>query len=287
MTADAALPARGKNFTRSSASIPARLAREGKWHMLPLYFVARTSDLAREGIENSGSFRFADHIYRGKAAGRFGIGRLVDALLLALPASRSMRERYLHSRTQVAGELLRAAANRRRARILSVPCGIARELAEGARDAARTDPTAVESAELFGLDVDREPLEISRSLAPPNVAFSFIQGDALDAASFPPSLDLIVSTGLGEFLSDNELATFYANCLAALRPGGRFVTSSSSRSRFADRLLRELAELHAHYRDSRALQDALTRAGFTEISVRPDRFGLQSLATAIRPRESA
>jgi len=286
MIARAALPVRGKNFTRSSASIPARLAREGKWHMLPLYFVARTSDLAREGIENSGSFRFADHIYRAKATGRFGIGRLVDALLLALPASRSMRERYLHSRSQVAEELLRAAANRRRSRILSVPCGIARDLVEGARDAARTDPSALEGAELFGFDVDREPLEISRSLAPPNAAFSFVQGDALDGASFPPGLDLIVSTGLGEFLGDDELATFYANCLAALRPGGRFVTSSSSRSRFADRLLRELAELHAHYRDSVALRAALERAGFTDINVRADRFGLQWLATATRPGAS-
>ena len=48
------------NRTRTSASIPRKLLREGKLHLLPVYALMRTSDLAREGIENSGSYRFAD-----------------------------------------------------------------------------------------------------------------------------------------------------------------------------------------------------------------------------------
>jgi len=51
------------NRTRQSASIPRRLVTEGKYHLLPVYALLTTSDLAREGIRNSGSFRFADHIY--------------------------------------------------------------------------------------------------------------------------------------------------------------------------------------------------------------------------------
>ncbi|MEO6331314.1 MAG: methyltransferase domain-containing protein [Gemmatimonadaceae bacterium] len=278
---------RRRNVTRTSASIPARLIREGKWYLLPVYALARTSDLAREGIENSGSYRFADHIYRAKPGGRFGIGWLLDALFLALPASRSMRERYLHSRTHVAAELRRATARGERPRILSVPCGIARELVGGADDAELDTHGALDGARLFGMDIDVEPLKISRSLAGPGGAFEFIHGDALDATSFPSGLDLVVSTGLGEFLSDAELARFYAGCYAALKPGGRFVTSGMSRSKLADRLLRELAELHVHYRGSLALSAALERAGFTEINVQADRFGLQWLATATRPLEAA
>lgn len=287
MTATAPLGLPRKNVTRTSASIPARLVRERKWHLLPLYALARTSDLAREGIEHSGSYRFADHIYRARPSGRFGIGVLIDAVLLALPAARSMRERYLHSRAHIAAELRRAAGAGRRARVLSVPCGIARELVEAARDVGQTDPAAVAGARLVGLDLDPEPLALSRALAGSHPAFEFRCGDALDPQAYPAGMDMIVSTGLGEFLDDAELAAFYAACRRALAPGGMFVTSASSRSRLADTLLRELAELHAHYRDAASLESALLGAGFTDVTIEPDRFRLQWLATARRPVEAA
>lgn len=287
MTAATRIHARRSNYTRTSASIPARLLREGKWYLIPAYALARTSDLAREGIENSGSYRFADHIYRGKPHGRWGIGWVLDALLLSLPAARSMRERHLHSRRHVAAELRRAASTGHGARILSVPCGIARELVGGANDARPVTPHALDRARLIGMDLDPEPLALSRDLARDHATLELIQGDALDPAAYPRDLDLIVSTGLGEFLSDGDLARFYGACHSALKPGGRFVTSGMSRSKLADGLLRELAELHAHYRDAPALSAALGAAGFTNIIVEPDRFGLQWLASAIRPLEAA
>lgn len=287
MTAAARIHPRQRNFTRTSASIPARLLREGKWYLIPAYVLARTSDLAREGIDNSGSYRFADHIYCGKPGGRWGIGWVIDAVLLSLPAAASMRERYLHSRAHVAAELRRAAAERRNTRILSVPCGIARDLVAGADDARLATVEAYEGARLIGMDLDPEALELSRDLGRDPVALELIEGDALDPAAYPRGLDLIVSTGLGEFLPNEDLARFYAACHSALRPGGRFVTSGMSRSKLADGLLRELAELHTHYRDAVALTAALEAAGFTDIIVEPDRFGLQWLATASRPREAA
>lgn len=287
MTAVAWRSPRRRNFTRTSSSIPARLIREGKWYLLPAYALARTSDLAREGMENSGSFRFADHIYMGRPGGRYGVGWLLDALFLALPAARSMRERYLHSRAHVAAELRRAAAAGGSARVLSVPCGIARDLVGGAHDAWIGALRPGARARLIGFDIDPEALALSRELTGADESFEFVEGDALDAAAYPADLDLIVSTGLGEFLDDADLSRFYAACYAALKPGGRFVTSGMSRSRLADRLLRELAELHTRYRDADALTGALAGAGFADIVVRPDRFGLQWLATAVRPAEAA
>lgn len=278
---------RRRNYTRTSASIPARLLREGKWYLVPAYALARTSDLAREGIDNSGSYRFADHIYRGRPGGRWGIGWVIDAVLLSLPAAGSMRERYLHSRAHIAGELRRATAEGRSTRILSVPCGIARDLVGGADDAQLAAFDALDRARLIGMDLDPEPLALSRELARNHAAFELIEGDALDPAAYPRDLDLVVSTGLGEFLSDSELARFYAACFAALKPGGRFVTSGMSRSKLADSLLRELAELHTHYRGAAALSAALEGAGFTDVTVEPDRFGLQWLASASRPLEGA
>ncbi|MBA3579527.1 MAG: methyltransferase domain-containing protein [Gemmatimonadaceae bacterium] len=283
MTTIAWRTSRRKNFTRTSASIPRRLVREGKWYLLPAYALARTSDLAREGMENSGSFRFADHIYRAKPGGRYGIGWLLDALFLALPASRSMRERHLHSRLHIATALRRGDVQGESVRVLSVPCGIARDLVGGANDAGLGTPWPVAHARLIGMDLDPEALALSRSLAGRDGTFEFIEGDALDASSYPRELDLVVSTGFGEFLDDDDLTRFYAACLSALKPGGRFVTSGMSRSKLADRLLRELAELHTRYRDAEALRAALGKAGFTDIVVHSDRYGLQSLATAVRP----
>ena len=69
------------NRTRRSESIPKRLVAEGKYHLLPVYALLTTSDLAREGIRNSGSFRFADHIYRNEPSGRYGFGRVLDRVL--------------------------------------------------------------------------------------------------------------------------------------------------------------------------------------------------------------
>ncbi|HEX4682464.1 MAG TPA: hypothetical protein VH277_07150, partial [Gemmatimonadaceae bacterium] len=86
------------NYTRQSRSIPRRLLAEGKPHLIPLYGLMLTSDLGREGILHSGSFRFADHVYRARPSGRFGVGYVLDALLLRLPAARSMRSRYVHAR---------------------------------------------------------------------------------------------------------------------------------------------------------------------------------------------
>jgi SAM-dependent methyltransferase len=137
------------------------------------------------------------------------------------------------------------------------------------------------------MDLDAEPLELSRELARDHAALELVEGDALDPSAYPRDLDLIVSTGLGEFLSDDDLARFYAACHSALKPGGRFVTSGMSRSKLADSLLRELAELHTNYRDAAALSSALEAAGFTNITVEPDRFGLQWLASASRPLEAA
>src|SRR5437773_12430263 len=74
------------NRTRSSRSIPLGLLKRGRLLELPLYYILRESDLAREGFENSGSYQFADHIYRNVPSGKNRFGRWLDAQLLALPA---------------------------------------------------------------------------------------------------------------------------------------------------------------------------------------------------------
>jgi hypothetical protein len=139
----------------------------------------------------------------------------------------------------------------------------------------------------FGMDVDPVPLELSRQLAARELGaddhFSFNRGDALDVAAFPAEMDVIVSTGLGEFLDDGLLVRFYTNCHDRLRAGGVFVTSGMQPDRVADYLMRQLAELHTHYRRGDELIRWLHTAGFHEVSVRQDDVGLQTLVVARKP----
>jgi SAM-dependent methyltransferase len=278
------------NRTRTSESIPRKLLRQGKLHLLPIYVLMRTSDLAREGIENSGSYRFADHVYRNQPSGRFGIGRALDAVLLRMRGARSMRNRFHHTQREI---LTAARALESRSavdpvavtapfRVLSIPSGIARDLVLAARTVERELPDVYARSTFFGVDLDPAPVKLSRDLAGRDDHYFFTRGDALDATSFPSELDVIVSTGLGEFLSDDLLVQFYKNCHDRLRPGGTFVTSSMQPDRVADYLMRQLAELHTHYRRGDEIIRWLHTVGFHEVSARQDDVGLQTLVVARR-----
>jgi 2-polyprenyl-3-methyl-5-hydroxy-6-metoxy-1,4-benzoquinol methylase len=93
-------------------------------------------------------------------------------------------------------------------------------------------------------------------------------------------MDVIVSLGFVEFLSDDVLLEFYRRCHESLTPGGSFITSAMNRDRISDYLARELAELHTHYRPTEHLTDLLRSAGFTKIRTSRDKVGLQTLAVA-------
>jgi len=287
------LPLQLPNRTRRSESIPRRLVAEGKYHLLPVYALLTTSDLAREGIRNSGSFRFADHIYRNEASGRYGVGRVLDRVLLKLRGARSMRSRFFHSRREllravremsddrlVSARLASTEAKADQTVVLSVPCGIARDLLQVAETLWMIEPALYEHVGFIGIDLDPEALDLSRALTREHVKFDFRCVDALGSGALPEDVAVIVSLGFGEFLSDDVLLEFYRRCHAALRGEGRFITSAMDRDRISDYLARELAELHTHYRSTEHLTELLKSAGFTKIRTSRDKVGLQTLAVA-------
>jgi hypothetical protein len=293
------------NRTRRSESIPRRLLAERKYHLLPVYALLTTSDLAREGIRNSGSFRFADHIYRNQPSGRFGVGRMLDGVLLQLRGARSMRSRFFHSRRQILRGLRESLDDRqlhsRRAHpvfaggatiddktetvaerivVVSVPCGIARDLYEVAETLWMIEPALYEQVDFIGIDLDPEAIELSRRLTRDYYTFDFRCADALAPETLPDGVDIVVSLGFGEFLPDDVLLAFYQRARAALNAGGRFITSAMNRDRISDYLARELAELHTHYRSTEQLTELLKSAGFGKIRTARDSVGLQTLAVA-------
>jgi hypothetical protein len=276
-------------------SIPRRLARDGQLHLLPLYYVMRLSDLAREGIDNSGSYRFADHIYVGHPTGRTPLGRWIDARLLGMPAARAFRCRY-----QKASEIVRrslrelpsdalAGSERTRLmqsslRVLAIPCGIPRDILEVARTLRHEQPALLERLEYCGLDLDPQVLRLAGTLLRDSGLGNFRLhcGNALSAGNYPRGpFDLVISTGLGEFLNDNELVAFYGHIYQLLADGGLFYTSASARGRGSDALLR-IAEILPQYRGAAELEPLIRGNAWREVTLTQDSTGLQTFLQAVK-----
>ena len=178
---------RNKNFTRRSRSIPRRLLREGALHLVPLYYLLRLSDLGREGIEHSGSFRFADHIYRGTPSGRTALGRWIDARLLAMPAAQAFRRRCEHAQRVVRLALESLPAGTLPLRVLAVPCGIPRDIIDLCRTLRSENPALLSRIEYHGFDIDPEALAAaSRLTSQCGLASAHYHlGDALNPRRLP------------------------------------------------------------------------------------------------------
>jgi len=272
------------NRTRRSPSIPRKLVRNGALHLLPVYYLLRLSDLAREGIEHSGSFRFADHIYRGQPSGRTPIGRWLDARLLAMPAAHAFRRRYERAAELISAAAVRHAANGTQLRFLAVPCGLPRDMVAVCEKLGVTNPQALERVEYHGLDLDPCVIEQAKAMlfARGLGAVHFHAGDALKGDDYPSCrFDLVVSTGLGDFLSDTDLEIFYRQVRRALVPGGTFYTSASDRDWRSDMLM-HMAELIPHYRSAGDVERILAHAGWSRFEVTRDPTGLQSFVVAVK-----
>lgn len=269
--------ARPANFTRRTADLPAKFRRKGQWHLLALYHLLRLSDFGREGIERSGSYRFADHLYRNRATGRGRLGRWLDRKLLDMSSARAMRERYLKAKEEV----LRALRERNEPlRLLSLPCGIPRDVSE----VAAGDPGLAARIRYTGMDLDPAVLAAARRhLGTLRLgSCSFVEGNALVASGYPPErFDLVVSTGLGEFLDDEELGRFYWNIFDALEPGGTFFTSATAREGRSDYLMRAF-EMEAHYRTRRDIEAILRTLPWREIHFEAHPSGLQTFVRAVK-----
>ena len=275
---------RTKNFTRRSRSIPRKLLRQGALHLVPLYYLLKLSDLGREGIEHSGSFRFADHIYRGTPSGRTRVGRWIDARLLAMPAAQAFRRRHEHAQAAVRLALESCPAGTRPLRVLAVPCGIPRDMIDLAGRLRSENPALLSRIEYHGLDIDHQALAVaSRSTAQCGlVSPHYHLGDALNHDDYPRlKFQVVTSTGLGEFLRDDELAEFYACVYDVMESGATFYTSATARDWRSDVFL-EMAELVTIYRGHGELERILRGLPWTRLVLSHDPSGLQTFVTAVK-----
>lgn len=272
------------NRTRRARSITRKLLREGQLHFLPVYYVAMLSDMAREGVVNSGSYRFADHIYRMEPSGRGALGKWIDRKFLHLPATRAFHLRYKRAQLAVRTALESFPSVENPLRVLAIPCGLPRDLTELAATLARENPALLARLEYHGMDIDPELLKLADAFTagagvPRRI---FHQGNALLAADYPPAgFHAIVSTGLGEFLKTPELEVFYRNVHAALVQGGTFYTSATRYEKRSEAFLRAF-ELITQYRSTDDLEKILGRLPWSHLTLVQDNSGLQTFVTGVK-----
>jgi SAM-dependent methyltransferase len=240
------------------------------------------SDLAREGIAHRGSFRFADHLYKAEPSGRFGVGYCLDSVFLHLPAASAFRRRYLHARDTMAA-LVRSRAGRP-VRILTVPCGIPRDVVDMAGQLACDAPASLAAVSYIGMDIDPEALRVAAEFVRERarVSATFHCGDALDPGAYPSGrFDVVSSTGLTEFLDDEQVERLFRNIYDVLEPGGTFYTSATARDPFSALLL-QVIDLRTHYRSQAHLASILDRVPWRSVRYVIDSTGLQTFVTATR-----
>lgn len=247
-----------------------------------MYYLLLLSDLGREAVQHSGSHRFADHIYVGAPSGRGALGRWIDARLLAMPAAQAFRRRCGEAQRAMR-RVLESGPAGGTVRILAVPCGIPRDLLELVRT-LRTEPVLLHRLDYHGMDIDPDVLAEAR-VATRDCGIESVRfhcGNALSSADYPQGpFNLVVSTGLGEFLTDDELVTFYRRVYEVLEPGGTFFTSATGLDASSDALLR-MVELVTHYRSPDDLWAQLRRVPWRRVRLTRDRTGLQTFVTAVK-----
>lgn len=272
------------NRTRRARSITRKLLREGQLHFLPAYYFAMLSDMAREGVINSGSYRFADHIYRMEPSGRGALGKWIDRKFLELPATRAFHLRYKRAQVAIRSALEAFPDTESPLRVLALPCGLPRDLTELAATLARENPALLARTEYHGMDIDPELLKLADAFtAGCGVPRRFFhQGNALLAETYPPvRFHAAVSTGLGEFLRTPELEVFYRNVHAALLPGGTFYTSATRYEKRSETFLRAF-ELITQYRTTEDLEKILGQLPWSKLKLVQDNSGLQTFVIAVK-----
>ena len=272
------------NLTRRSRSIPRKLLREGELHMLPIYYLLNLSDLAKEGIARSGSFEFADHIYRNQPSGSGALGRWIDAQMLASPASVAFRNRYQRARDEMRRVLENQPAEAGPLRVLAIPCGLPRDLTEMSQSLAKVNPQLLARIEYHGMDIDPNLLARAREFTAGCSVRSkeFHQGNALLRETFPPGpFHFVVSTGLVEFLERDQLECFFQNVFDLLATGGTFFTSATRKERSSEALMRAF-ELITRYRTPDELDEILSHMPWSKVKLAPHETGLQTFVVAVK-----
>lgn len=215
----------GRRFEDALSAVRARIEAAGPMpgatveQQLALLDELAGFELGRFLIEHRGLNAYWTHqivTYRSDVARAGGAsGDLYSRIFQTLPSALATRERFGIFQRELQA-LLRPGLT-----LASVPCGVMGEL-------LLLDYAACPDVSLVGIDLDAQAIDAAQALAAqrglaPRVALHCADAWALDAHE---AFDVLTSNGLNIYEPDDERVTaLYRGFFAALKPGGRLVTS--------------------------------------------------------------
>lgn len=249
-----------------------------------------TSKLGRQCVlgEASAGYNF-DHMYQNKANGYYGIGRMIDFILLHLPAVKATRARK-ENIIRILGEEIR---NRKKegqvTRIMDVACGAGRYLTEV--DAAVNQG----GVEIIGVDYDPKSLKLGRSIAQTSgisdSSLRFLKGNVFRLEHLKKlggriewRPNIILASGLIEYLDDDKAQDAFRQIYEGLENGGLFLFFSQQ-SNPSKKLMEKVCTTNAgawvlYYRQPDVLSKWLMEAGFQQINFSADHWRMYNLFLA-------
>ena len=239
----------------------------GKWHY---YFLLLSDTGALLAREKYSAFAI-DRIYADEASGCGWLGRCLDRYLLDLPVHRAVRDRFAfvtRRLTEALQELLAQGAEP--VTVLSVPCGLGRDLGVVHGRLRGLDAGAPRRLRLYGIDLDYEGRvldEAQRRARAAGVAVRLVQANILAEATWAwlradaGPLSVVSCIGLAPWLALDELRGLLTTFAAHLRPGGYVLLDRFNRGRHSD--LGKAAEIHARYHSDEVFRDAITTSGLS------------------------
>ncbi|MDP3919194.1 MAG: class I SAM-dependent methyltransferase family protein [Candidatus Omnitrophota bacterium] len=247
------------------------------------------SKLGRQSVlgQASSGFNF-DHMYDNKPQGYYGIGRLIDAILLRLPAVEATRLRKRRLVAMLNKECATLNANGRMARIVDVACGAGRYLVE-------TCEAVNQRAQIVGVDCDRLSLKIGKEIAArANIepaTLRFVRGNVFKlrhlerlSQSIAWAPNIVLASGLIVYLADEKVRKTFLSIRHTLGQGGLFVFSSQQ-SNPSRKLMEKVCTTQdgawtLFYRQPDVLVTWLKDVGFDSVEFETDEWGMYNIFSA-------
>lgn len=252
--------------------------------------LGRLSEGVRLGLAtgfDSGST--LDYVYRNRASGALGLGRLIDRSYLDSIGWRGIRVRKQHLEQAIAGAARRLRAAGRPVRIADIAAGHGRYVLE-AIERLEARPESILLRDYSDLNVREGNALIAEKRL--NGVARFVKGDAFDeesVARIEPRPSIAVVSGLYELFPNNAPVLASLRGLArAVAPGDYLIYTGQPWHPQLELIARTLTSHRGHQawvmrRRTQAEMDDLARhAGFEKLEQWTDEWGIFTVSLAAR-----
>jgi hypothetical protein len=225
-----------------------------------------------------------DHMYRNKPKGITVFGRFVDKVLLNLPSVKATRHRKDIIIKILENEIKNNVLFGKKTKILDIASGPARYLTELITNANQ------DKLEVICLDRDRRAINFGKVLAGKGpVRYSKVNIFKLDRLKrFSNKIlwkpDIIISSGLFEYLKDDEVKKILADVYSNIENGGLFIFATQKNNPSKE-LMSEICVTQSGspweltYREPDILRKWIIDAGFKAVIISVDQWGMYEFCT--------